>query len=237
MLVKNKKTFNLGLFLLITFFIVFYFMMFVPFFKGKTPIIYADDMFNSLAKGSTYFIPKYMEKTQKFVGKPLDMTIKLKDPAEAEKAAGLFSKNGSAVTVNQDTVVLSGGDFGQTMLAAEKDADLMFNNRGAEVAEKYGFNEKEVMLTWHSAFKSLVKELEKAGRFEGSIFINEVITKTLEPGYNFYGTKPEKVKDHAGALIGFLAFYVVYTLWFGYSIYELFNGMGLTMTKSRVKKE
>ena len=33
---------------------------------------------NSLAKGSTYFIPKYIEKTHKFAGKPLDMTIKMK---------------------------------------------------------------------------------------------------------------------------------------------------------------
>jgi len=237
MLVKNTKAFNLGLLLLVSFAIVFYVIMFVPCFKGKTTIIYADDMFNSLAKGSTYFIPKYMESTQKFVGRPLEMTIKLKNAAEAEKAAILFSKNGSNVTVNGEKLALTGGDFGKTLLVAENDADLMFNDRGAEVAVKYGYDEKEVMYIWHSALKSLIKELEKQERFEGSIFLSDVLTKVIEPGYNFYGIKPEKVKDYVGLLVGFLGFYVIYTLWFGYSIYELFNGIGLTMTKSKAKKE
>lgn len=237
MLVKNGKTFTLGLILIISFFIVFYAIMFVPLFNGKTPIIYADDMFNSLAKGSTYFIPKYMEKTEKFVGRPLEMTIKLKDAAQAEKAGVLFSKNGSTVTLDQDKLTLSGGDFGQTLLAAEKDADLMFNNRGVEVSQKYGYEPKEVMYIWHSALKALTKGLEKAERFEGSIFVGEVIKKTIEPGYNFYGTKPAKVKAHLGEMTGFLIFYVIYTLWFGYSIYELFNGIGLTMTKAKTRKE
>ena len=237
MLVKNSKAFNLGLLLLVSFAIVFYFIMFVPYFRGKTTIIYADDMFNSLAKGSTYFIPKYIEKTHKFAGKPLDMTIKMKDGSEAEKAAILFSKNGSNAVVAGDKVTLSGGDFGKTLLVAENDADLMFNDRGAEVAVKYGYDEKEVMYIWHSALKGVKKDLDKQERFEESLFLDEVIGKVIEPGYNFYGIKPEKVKDYIGLLVGFLGFYVIYTLWFGYSIYELFNGIGLTMTKSKAKKE
>lgn len=237
MIVKDGKSFTLGLILLVTFFIVFYAIMFVPLFKGKTPILYADDMFNSLAKGSTYYIPKYMEKTNKFMGQPLDMTIKLKDAAQAEKASVLFSKNGSKVTMDQDKLTLSGGDFGQTLLQAEKDADLMFNNRGLDVAQKYGYNEKEVMYIWSSALKGVNKELEKAERFEASIFLGEIIKKTIEPGYNFYGTKPANVKDHILETTGFLVFYVIYTLWFGYSIYELFNGVGLTMTRAKARKE
>ncbi|MDP3028740.1 MAG: hypothetical protein Q8O04_04480 [Deltaproteobacteria bacterium] len=237
MLIKNAKAFNLGLLLIVSFAIVFYVIMFLPLFNGKTTILYADDMFNSLAKGSTNFIPKYMEKSEKFVGKALEMTLKMGDAAEAEKAAVLFGKNGSTVTLAGEKVTLAGGDYGKTMLAAEHDADLMFNNRGDEVAAKYGFNEKEVMYIWHSAFKSLGKELEKQERFEGSIFLGEVVTKVIEPGYNFYGIKPEKVKDRAVLLAAFLVFYVIYTLWFGYSIYELFNGVGLTMTKSKTKKE
>jgi hypothetical protein len=31
---------------------------------------------------------------------------------------------------------------------------------------------------------------------------------------------------------GFLIFYVVYTLWYGFAIFELFEGIGLTMKKS-----
>ncbi|MFH1146347.1 MAG: hypothetical protein V1736_01415 [Pseudomonadota bacterium] len=237
MLVKNGKAFNLGIILFISFFAVFYVIMFVPVLEGKTTIIYADDMFNSLAKGSTNFMSKYMEQTTKFMGRPLDMTVKMKNAEEAEKAAILFRQNGSNVVVAGEKVTLSGGDFGKTMLAAESDADLMFNNRGPEVSSKYGYDEKEVMYIWHSALKGVIKELEKAEAFEGSLFLGDVLIKVIEPGYNFYGIKPEKVKDHVGMLVGFLTFYVIYTLWFGYSIYELFNGIGLTMTKSKAKKE
>ncbi|MFH1146343.1 MAG: hypothetical protein V1736_01395 [Pseudomonadota bacterium] len=237
MLVRNRKAFNLGLLLMASFFIVFYLIMFVPLFDGKTTIVYADDMFNSLAKGSTYFIPKYIEKTQKYVGQPLEATIKMKNADEAQKTALLFSRNGASAVVEGEKIKISGADFGNTMLAAENDADLMFNDRGTEVAQKYGYDEKEAMYFWHTAFKSVIKELEKAERFEGSIFLGEVLTKVVEPGYNFYGIKPEKVKDHVGILVTFLTFYVIYTLWFGYSIYEMFNGVGLTMTKSKAKKE
>lgn len=237
MLVKNSKPFNLGLLMISSFAVIFYVIMFVPLFDGKTTIIYADDMFNSLAKGSTDFISKYREQTKEFVGKPLDMTIKMKSAEEAAKAAVLFSKSGSVAQVEGEKVRLSGGDFGNTMLAAESDAYLMFNNRGAEVSSKYGYNEKEVMYVWHSALKSVVKELQKAQRFDGSNFLGDVLIKVVEPGYNFYGIKAEKVADHAGLLIAFLTFYVIYTLWFGYSIYELFNGIGLSMSKSKAKKE
>lgn len=237
MLVRNKKAFNLGLVLIISFFAVFYLIMFVPLFDGKTMVIYADDMFNSLAKGSTNFIPKYMKETDKYVGKPLDMSFKMKSADDAQKARNLFEKNGSSVTIEGERLTLSGGDFGKTMLAAEHDADLMFNNQGQEVSAKYGFDEKEVMYLWHTAFKAITKQLEKLERYEGSIFLTEVLTKVIEPGYNFYGIKPEKVKDHVGLLVALLTFYVIYTLWFGYSIYELFNGMGLSMAKSKAKKE
>lgn len=236
-LVRNRKAFNIGVLLFTSFFAVFYFIMFVPAFDGKTTIIYADDMFNRLAKGSTNFIPKYMKKTEKFVGLPMEMSATAKTPAEAEKMALLFNKSGSVTKVEGEKVKLTGGDFGKTLLAAEADGDLMFNNKGAEVSGKYGFNEKEVMYQWHTALGSLKKELEKQNRFEESLFVADVLVKVVEPGYNFYGLVPQKVKDHIVLLVGFLVFYVIYTLWFGYSIYELFNGIGLTMTKSKTKKE
>lgn len=236
-LIHNSKAFNLGILLMVSFFAIFYFIMFVPAMNGKTTIIYADDMFNSLAKGSTNFIPKYMKKTDKFMGQPLDVTFKMKKPEEAEKAAGILSKNGVNAVAQAEKVTVTGADLGKTLMAAETDSDLLFNDKGEEVAAKYGFNEKEALFLWHGALGSIKKELEKQSRFDASLFLDEVISKVVEPGYNFYGIKSEKVKDHVGMLVGFLTFYVIYTLWFGYSIYELFNGIGLTMTKSKAKKE
>jgi hypothetical protein len=45
------------------------------------------------------------------------------------------------------------------------------------------------------------------------------------------------VVDRAGLMIFLLAFYVFYTMWWGYAIFYLFEGFGLTMKKAKVKKE
>jgi hypothetical protein len=34
-----------------------------------------------------------------------------------------------------------------------------------------------------------------------------------------------------------LVFYLVYTLWWGFAIFYLFDGVGLSMKKARVKQE
>ena len=41
----------------------------------------------------------------------------------------------------------------------------------------------------------------------------------------------------AGMLSGLLVFYVFYTMWWGYAIFYMFEGFGLTMKKAKVKKE
>ena len=48
---------------------------------------------------------------------------------------------------------------------------------------------------------------------------------------------PAKVSEHVWLMSGMLLFYVLYTLWYGFSIFELFEGIGLAMTKSKVKQE
>jgi hypothetical protein len=64
-----------------------------------------------------------------------------------------------------------------------------------------------------------------------------VVKKAIEPAYNFYQIDANKVSDHAGMLSGLLVFYVFYTMWWGYAIFYMFEGFGLTMKKAKVKKE
>lgn len=64
-----------------------------------------------------------------------------------------------------------------------------------------------------------------------------VMKKAIEPGYNFYGINAAKVTDKMGIMTGLLVFYVIYTMWYGFAIFELFEGIGLTMKKSKVKQE
>ena len=78
------------------------------------------------------------------------------------------------------------------------------------------------------------------GRFspeKGVFFLVDVMKKAVETAYNFYGISPERVSDRIGLMTGLLVFYVVYTLWWGFAIFFIFEGIGLTMKKAKVKKE
>jgi hypothetical protein len=55
----------------------------------------------------------------------------------------------------------------------------------------------------------------------------------VEVGYNFYGIEPESAASKAGTLTFDLVFYVIYTLWWGFAIFYLSEGMGLQMTKGK----
>ena len=81
------------------------------------------------------------------------------------------------------------------------------------------------------------KQMKKDKNIEMAKIVSEVNKKGIEPGYNFYKIDANKVIDHAGMLSGLLVFYVFYTLWWGYAIFYLFDGIGLTMKKAKVKKE
>jgi len=234
-MIAHKKEFAKGIFLTISFFVVLA-IIYSPVFNGKNGLEFADDVFNKMAKGSTYHIPDVMEKSQKFIGKGLDVIIKMEDPREAENISRLFAEAGADVVL-QGTELNISGDLGKILQSALTDSDDMFYNKGDKVFEKYGYNEKEAMYNWWLSLKKVNKELNKQKRFEDAKFVSDVVTKAVELGYNFYGIEPKSVRDYAGILTGSLVFYVLYTLWWGYAIYFIFEGFGLKMKKAKVKKE
>jgi capsid portal protein len=81
------------------------------------------------------------------------------------------------------------------------------------------------------------KELKKEKKIEESNFVGEVTKKAIEPAFNFYQIEPQSVADKAGVMTGLLVFYVAYTMWWGFAIFYLFDGVGLSMKKAKVKKE
>jgi capsid portal protein len=93
------------------------------------------------------------------------------------------------------------------------------------------------MKSWWTAMSRIEKNLKKEKLIEEAKVVSEVNKKAVEPAYNFYKIEGEKVADHAGMLSGLLVFYVAYTMWWGYSIFYLFDGLGLSMKKAKVRKE
>jgi hypothetical protein len=77
----------------------------------------------------------------------------------------------------------------------------------------------------------MVKPMQRAGQVEEASAVALVVSKGIEPSYNFYGITPMRVMDNIPLVAGFFLFYVVYTLWYGFAIFELFEGIGLTMQK------
>ena len=235
MIIRNKKLFSLGMFLTITFFGVF-FLIFMPVFNGKNGLQYADDSFNKLAKGSSYFIPKVSKSVEIFVGKPLSISINLDRAEDVEKIAKLFTEAGAKVDAKDRELKIE-GDLGAILLSALKDADAMYKNDGKSVSERYGYNEKEVMKNWWKALNKIEKDLKKEKLVAEAKAVSDVIKKAVEPGYNFYQIDAYSVKDHLGMMTGLLVFYVLYTIWWGYAILYLFEGLGLSTKKAKVKKE
>ncbi|RLI76380.1 hypothetical protein DRO97_00945 [Archaeoglobales archaeon] len=227
----QKKSLGVGILLTVTFFGVLAIMA-MPIWNGSNFIKYADDTFNSLSKGSVYFIPEVSKEAEKYT-KYINAKIKLENNDIAEKVGLLYSEV-AEVRVMDNEVTIS-GDLREILKNALADADLAYKN---ELTTKYGLNGEEVLYYWWISLKKIAEYYKQNGKFDEALFIeDEVITKAIEPAYNFYGLKAELIGKELFLTAGLLAFYVVYTVWWGFAIFFLFEGFGLRMEKAKERKE
>ncbi|MGA2403360.1 MAG: hypothetical protein ABSG91_16915 [Syntrophobacteraceae bacterium] len=236
MLIRHRKTMTLGLLLGVTFFGILA-LIFSPIFgHGRNGLEYSDELFNKLAKGSSYFVPKLSADLKEVENAELAVTVKMENAEQADKALKIFTTV-APDTTSQGVELRIRGNLAKLLGAVLQDSSSMYFNKGDEVREKYGMDEKEVMLTWWGTLNRCVKELQKSRNTQQSNIILEVMKKGIEPAYNFYKIDPQSVVDKAFTVTGLLLFYVLYTLWWGFAIYYLFDGIGLSMKKARVKQE
>ncbi len=90
---------------------------------------------------------------------------------------------------------------------------------------------------WWYSLSPAIKALQKQDKVAEAKAVDQIMRRAIEPGNNFYSLNGAKVKDHVVLLTLMLVFYLLYTLWYGFSIFELFEGIGLAMTKSKTKSE
>ncbi len=236
MLIRHKGTFNKGIVLSLTFVGVLILIFSPVFGGGRSGLEYSDDLFNKLSKGSSYFIPKVVESNKKFEGQSLDVTVKLAKADEVDKAVKMVIASGGQVGA-KDTEVKVNMDLGKLLATVVKDSDAMYRNDGKEVSGRYGLDERDVMTVWWNLLNPMVKDLQKQKKIEEASAVSETLKKAVEPAFNFYGIEAQSVADKAFPMIFLLVFYVAYTMWWGYAIYFLFDGIGLSMKKAKVKKE
>ncbi len=235
-MIRNKKTFFIGLAMLISFCLVYAGIMSPSFGNGRNGLKFADDMFNSLSKGSAYFISDQMKKAEKENGKAIDLAIKATSDEEAAKWAKLYEVAGAEVKLDGVSVSIK-GDFGKILTSALTDSDAMYNNQGDKIAAKYGYDAREATYNWYNSFKKMDDQLKKKEMFPESSTLNNVMKKGIEPAYNYYGIEIKQVKDNKATVSFMLIFYLIYTLWYGFGLYYLFDGLGITTTKAAKKAE
>ncbi|MCP4719407.1 MAG: hypothetical protein GY860_08115 [Desulfobacteraceae bacterium] len=227
-MIANKTTFAKGLGLMVSFAIVFV-MIFMPIFgNGKNGLVYLDDLYNSISKGSAYYIPKLAEDSKPFEGKDVTLTLKMETNTQAAQTAKLFEKADASVSVAGAQLTVQ-GDLGKILDNCLDDADLMYENNGPKVQDKYGLDERLVLYNWWLAAKLMDKDLKKQKLFKEASVVTSVQKKGLEASYNYYKIEPQKISAKWGIVLFSLIFYVIYTMWYGFAIMFLFEGWGLRL--------
>lgn len=234
MLVVDCRKFRIGLVGLVAFFIVLA-MFLSPVAYGKTGLEYAGDLFNQLAKHSSYHIPDQAKEAEKFEGKAVEVAIKVKDASEAEKITRIVTVAGAETKVDGEKVKIK-ADLGLLAKAALADADALFKNQEQEIQARHRMGGREVVYYWWNVFKSLNKKYLTENLGSGASFTESVMTKALEPAYNFARIEAAKFTERTGVVSFLLVFYVIYTVWYGFSILYLAEGLGI-VAKAGEKKE
>jgi hypothetical protein len=227
MMIANKKKFTLGLTMLATFMVVLI-IFFSPVFNGKNGLQYLDELYNSISKGSAYYIPELREDVRAFSGSAVEMALTLKSPEQARQTSLLFEKAGALINVSESTLKVS-GDLGAILQSCLEDSDAMYLNDGLKLSTRYGYNERQVMYNWWAAGKEMERDLKKQKKFKAADMVAAVGKKAVETVYNYYRIQPQKISDKYAIVVLSLIFYVVYTVWYGFGFMYLFEGWGMKL--------
>jgi len=226
-MIAHKKEFYGGVGMMAVFVVVLI-IIFSPVFKGQNGLEYLDALYNSISKGSAYYIPKVKEEVDKFSGNSVSVTLAMANEEQAKQTALLFMKGDALVNVSGTELKVT-GDLAKILNNCLADADDMYNNLGNKVSTKYDYDEKRVLYNWWKASKAVDKDLKKQKLFKEAKIVGVVIKKAVESSYNYYKIEPQKISDRLGIVIFSLIFYVAYTLWYGFSIMFMFEGWGMRL--------
>ena len=226
-MIADKKTFILGLVMMVTFVVVLV-IFFSPVFNGKNGLEFFDDLYNSISKGSAYYIPQLRDDAQAFKGSTVEMTLPLKSNDHARRTSVLFEKAGATTDVTDSSLSVT-GDLAAILQSILEDSEAMYRNDGGKLSDRYGYGERRVMYNWWAASQEMGRELKKQENFAAAEMVSAAQKRAVETVYNYYGIEPQKISDRFGIVILSLVFYVIYTVWYGFAIMYLFEGWGIRL--------
>jgi hypothetical protein len=223
---KNQRQRSLALGLgMMAVFVVLLVLIFLPLFKGRNGLQYLDNLYNSISKGSAYFIPELKTAARKFGGVAVKLDLKLSGPKTAQAAADVLRAAGATVTSSGDRVAAQ-GDLGRILTACLADSDRLFNHR-SRPGDKVGLDLKRRGYVWWLILRAAEKDRHRQKLFAQANAMLKIRHKAVECAYNYYGIAPQRIGDQWFIVVLSLVFYVFYTIWFGYAVLFLLQGVGL----------
>ena len=208
----KKRELGVGIVLMVSFVAVMV-TIFMPLFDGGNALNYLDNLYNTISKGSAYYIPK--------VGHEVE--------AMDAEVQPLLEAAGASVAAAGDTLTVT-GDLKSIFASCLADAEAAYHNRGSELEGRYGSGARPVLHSWWRALSAMEKDLNRQKLFALAQLTHTVQAKAVECAYNYYGIEAQQIKDRWGTVLFSLVFYVVYTVWYGYAIMFLFEGLGFELT-------
>ena len=223
----KKKELGIGIFLLVTFAAVMV-MIFMPILDGGNALNYLDNLYNSISKGSAYYIPKVEHLVEEHGSEVVTLNLKLDDSRAALAAEPLFVRAGATTAVEGATLMVN-GDIETIFGTCLEDAESAYHNRGEDLAARYGTDARTTLHNWWQALGAMEKDLNRQKLFAAAQLTHTVQAKTVECAYNYYGIEAQAIKDRWGMVLFSLVFYVIYTIWYGYGIMFVFEGLGFEL--------
>ena len=223
----KKKELSIGIFLMVTFVAVMIFI-FMPVIDGGNSLDYLDNLYNSISKGSAYYIPKVSHQVEEHGSEEVTLNLDMGSELAAKKTQALFAQAGAVAEI-EGTSVLAHGDLQNIFGACLEDADDAYYNRRDEFLERYGVGARYALHAWWETLGVMEKDLNRQKLFPAAQLTHTVQAKTVECAYNYYGIEAQAIKDRWGTVLFSLVFYVLYTIWYGYAIMYIFEGLGFEL--------
>ena len=223
----RKAKLGIGITLLVSFIVVLV-IFFMPVFDGQNGLNYLDNLYNSISKGSAYYIPKVQHLVEDHGSKEVTLNLKMADATTAAAIEPVFAGAGITTAVEGNNLMVN-GDLAEIFSICLSDADDAYHNRDEALEAKYGFGARKVMYGWWAALTAIEKDLKRQKLFASADLAHTVQAKTVECAYNYYGIEPQNISDRWAIVLFSLVFYVIYTVWYGYAIMYIFEGLGFEL--------
>jgi hypothetical protein len=202
--------------------------MFMPLFDGQTALDYLDNLFNSISKASAYYVPKLRHSVDEHAGKRVTLRLSFEDQAQVDLAATLLEHAGGDVSRSGGELEVSGA-VDALLGGCLADADDLYHNRGDAIARRYQREGRTVIHGWWKVLSAMEKDLGRQKEFGIAELVGTIKAKAVECAYNYYGIEPQPIGQRWGTVLFSLVFYVIYTIWYGYAVMFLFEGLGFRL--------